>query len=246
MLVTGATSGFGEAIAHEFASHGYRIIITGRRQDRLIQVGKNLLKHQVDVFQLNFDVRNLSEVENAVSSLPKSWKSIDILVNNAGLALSKAKIQNGDVEDWNQMIDTNIKGLLYMSKSVLPLMTRGAHVINIGSIAGKEVYEGGNIYCASKHAVDALTKAMRLELAEEGIRVTQIAPGAAETEFSLVRFKGNESQAKNVYDGFKPLSAKDIAETAYFAASRPAHVCLNDIVIMPTAQPNSTTLFRKK
>jgi len=245
VLVTGASSGFGEAIGHEFAKHDCNIIITGRRLEKLKQVGQDIKRHGVEVLELNFDVRNQNEVLKAITELPEKWKSIDVLVNNAGLALSKSSIQNGVIEDWNQMIDTNVKGLLYTTKAVVPLMSSGGHVINIGSIAGKEVYQGGNVYCASKHAVDALTKAMRLELAAEGIRVTQIAPGAAETEFSLVRFKGNEDIAKAVYDGFEPLSAKDIAETVYFAASRPAHVCLNDIVIMPTAQPNSTTLFRK-
>lgn len=245
VLVTGATSGFGEAIAHEFGKNGFRTIITGRRQERLAQVSKDLVERGVEVFQLEFDVRSHSAVEKAIASLPEDWRTIDILVNNAGLALSKTNIADGDSQDWDQMIDTNVKGLLYTTKAVVRLMQSGGHIINIGSIAGKEVYSGGNVYCASKHAVDALTKAMRLELAPDGIRVTQIAPGAAETEFSLVRFKGDPEKAKNVYQGFQPLSAQDIAETAYFAASRPAHVCLNDIVIMPTAQPNSTTLVKK-
>ncbi|MFT6246822.1 MAG: NADP-dependent 3-hydroxy acid dehydrogenase YdfG, partial [Crocinitomicaceae bacterium] len=194
-----------------------------------------------------FDVRNQEEVARVVSELPQKIKDgIGILINNAGLAVGKGPIDNGIIDDWNRMIDTNVKGLLYVSNAVIPFLkaNKGGHIINIASIAGKEVYPGGNVYCASKHAVDALSKAMRIDLVSHHIKVTNIAPGAAETEFSVVRFKGDQSVADSVYDGFDPLQAIDIAETAYFAATRPAHVNLNDIVIMPTAQASSQVLFK--
>ena len=196
---------------------------------------------------MNFDVRNQEEVARVVSELPQKIKDeIGILINNAGLAVGKGPIDNGIIDDWNRMIDTNVKGLLYVSNAVIPFLkaNKGGHIINIASIAGKEVYPGGNVYCASKHAVDALSKAMRIDLVSHNIKVTNIAPGAAETEFSVVRFKGDQSVADSVYDGFDPLQAIDIAETAYFAATRPAHVNLNDIVIMPAAQASSQVLYK--
>ncbi|MCH2223458.1 MAG: SDR family NAD(P)-dependent oxidoreductase [Crocinitomicaceae bacterium] len=250
IFITGATAGFGEACAELFASNGFNLVITGRRHERLISLEKRLENnHGVDVITSSFDVRNEEEVNKAIDQLPsKLNKSISILINNAGLAVGKGPIDLGISEDWNRMIDTNVKGLLYVSKAVIPLLKQfdgHRQIINIGSIAGKEVYPGGNVYCASKHAVDALSKAMRIDLLPHNIKVTNIAPGAAETEFSVVRFKGNKTTADNVYDGFDPLIAKDIAETAYFVATRPAHVNINDILIMPTAQANSTTLLKK-
>lgn len=248
ILITGATSGFGEACARLFAENNWNLIITGRRKDRLDTLSKNLTSaFGVEVLTSNFDVRNQLDVQTAISEIPQLIKDkISILINNAGLAVGRGPIDSGVIEDWDRMIDTNVKGLLYVSNAVIPILkaNRGGHIINIGSIAGKEVYPGGNVYCASKHAVDALSKAMRIDLVSCGIKVTNIAPGAAETEFSLVRFKGNQSTADSVYDGFNPLLAIDIAETVYFAATRPPHVNLNDIVIMPTAQASSQVLFK--
>lgn len=248
VFITGATSGFGEACARLFAENNWNLVITGRRKERLEQLSSELIEKQgVDVLTLNFDVRNQPEVESIISGIPQTIKDkISILINNAGLAVGKGPIDGGLIDDWNRMIDTNVKGLLYVSNSVIPLLkaNNGGHIINIASIAGKEVYPGGNVYCASKHAVDALSKAMRIDLVSHKIKVTNIAPGAAETEFSVVRFKGDQSVADSIYDGFDPLTAIDIAETVYFAATRPAHVNLNDIVIMPTAQASSQVLFK--
>lgn len=243
ILITGATSGFGEAIARLFAQHPYRLIITGRRKERLAELAQEL---KAEVLPLCFDVRNFGEVEAALGTLPEEWRQIDVLVNNAGLAAGLSSIQEGSLEDWEQMLDTNVKGLLYVSKMVMPQMIarKTGHIINIGSVAGKEVYPNGNVYCASKHAVDALTKSMRMDLLPHNIRVTQVAPGLAETEFSIVRFKGDEARAKKVYEGITPLFAQDIAEIVYFAATRPAHVCLNDIVVMPTQQAAATLVHR--
>ncbi len=246
-LITGASAGFGKATAELFAANGWNIIICGRRKVRLEVLERHLKeKFGVDVISLSFDIRNNEEVKKAISSLTGKWKAIDLLVNNAGLAAGLSTIQEGSVDDWEQMIDTNVKGLLYMTRCVAPMMTerKQGHIINIGSIAGKEVYANGNVYCATKHAVNALTKAMRIDLLPHHIRVTQIAPGMAETEFSIVRFKGDE-RAKNVYKGIEPLRAEDIAETIWWVVNRPAHVNINDIVIMPTAQANSTTVIRK-
>lgn len=249
VYITGATSGFGEACARIFAANGYNLVLTGRRADRLVALEKQLeAEYGIDVHISCFDIRDQSAVAKAVEELPAATKSaIRILINNAGLAVGRGPIDEGLVNDWERMIDTNIKGLLYMSKEIIPLLKQNGrgHIINIASIAGKEVYPGGNVYCASKHAVDALSRAMRTDLLSFGIKVTNIAPGAAETEFSLVRFKGDQSTADAVYDGFEPLRAEDIAETVYFAATRPAHVTLNDIVIMPTAQASTTALFKK-
>lgn len=249
VLITGASAGFGEACAHIFAENGWDLIITGRRNERLVQLKHQLVeKYGIEVCVLNFDVRIENEVKDAIDSIPLDFKNgLKILINNAGLAVGRGPIQAGLSDDWNRMIDTNIKGLLYVSQAVIPLLISNkiGHIFNLGSIAGKEVYPGGNVYCASKHAVDALSKAMRIDLVEYGIKVTNIAPGAAETEFSLVRFKGDEATAKSVYEGFEPLMAKDIAETIYFVATRPTHVTINDLIIMPTAQASATVLHKK-
>lgn len=248
VLITGATAGFGEACARTFAKENWRIIITGRRGDRLTKLQNELeVKYKSEVHCLNFDVQIEQDVNEAIEKLNPEWKNIDVLINNAGLAVGKGAFDEGLSDDWNRMIDTNVKGLMYVTKALVPHLKKSsaAHIVNIGSIAGKEVYPGGNVYCASKHAVDALTKAMRIDLLPYGIKVSQIAPGAAETEFSLVRFKGDEEKAKAVYQGFDALQAEDIAETVWFVVSRPDHVCLNDIIIMPKAQANSSTLLKK-
>ncbi|MEO0403578.1 MAG: SDR family NAD(P)-dependent oxidoreductase [Bacteroidota bacterium] len=242
-LVTGATSGFGKAISLTLAKEGYRIIITGRRQQLLDEVSKEIESLNTRCLSLCFDVQDSNATRDALN-LPTEWSKIDVLVNNAGLALGREPIAIANEEDWDQMIDTNVKGLLRVSKAITPLMNKGGTVINIGSIAGKEVYPGGNVYCASKHAVDAITKALRMELASRNIRVSQIAPGAAKTEFSKVRFKGDQEKADAVYQDFDELTAQDIADVALFMVSRPSHVCLNDVIIMPTAQPNSRQIIR--
>jgi NADP-dependent 3-hydroxy acid dehydrogenase YdfG len=242
VLITGATSGFGKACAQLFGKNGYDLIITGRRKDRLDALETQLKSEfKIKVKSLNFDVRDQVETEKALNGLDAEWKKIDVLINNAGLAAGLSTIDEGNLDDWERMIDTNLKGLLYVSRIVLPWMknAKRGHVINIGSIAGKETYKFGNVYCATKHAVDSLTKAMRIDMLPYGIKVTGICPGAAETEFSVVRFHGDEQKAKNVYSGLTPLTAEDIAEIIYFAATRPAHVNINDIVITPTAQANT-------
>jgi NADP-dependent 3-hydroxy acid dehydrogenase YdfG len=247
IFVTGATSGFGEAIAETFAKNGWNIIINGRRKERLDELEHKLHdQYKVDVLQLPFDVRDKSAVKSAVESLAGDWKNIDILVNNAGLALGLSDIQAGNTDDWDTMIDTNVKGLLYVTRAVAPLMAarKQGHIINISSIAGKEVYPKGNVYCASKHAVDALSRSMRIDLLNDHIRVTSINPGMADTEFSLVRYKGDEERAANVYKGMTPLYAQDIADVAWFAATRPAHVCLNEIIVMPTDQATARDVLR--
>lgn len=247
-FITGATAGIGKASAELFAKNGYNIIITGRRKERLDEFSQYLKStYKIDVLALNFDVRNLNEVETVVSSIPDNWKNINVLLNNAGLAAGLSTIQDGNINDWERMIDTNIKGLLYMTRNIAPVMVKNGygHIINIGSIAGKEVYANGNVYCATKHAVDALSKGMRIDLLSHNIKVTAINPGMVETEFSIVRFNGDEERAKNVYKGLQPLLPEDIAETVYWVATRPAHVNINDIVIMPTVQANSTTTLRK-
>ncbi|MGL5682757.1 MAG: SDR family oxidoreductase [Marinifilaceae bacterium] len=245
-LITGVTSGIGEATAHKLAEVGYNLIITGRREDRLHKIAEELRKEEVEVLPLCFDVRNQAEVEDNIDSLPTPWKAIDVLVNNAGLAVGVTPIQEGVLDDWERMIDTNVKGLLYVTRVVAPLMVKRdkGHIINIASIAGKEVYPGGNVYCATKHAVDALSKAMRIDMVKHNIRVTNVAPGMVETEFSLVRYKGDEQAADRVYDGLEPLHAEDIADVIQFAVTRPAHVCLNDIVVMPTAQASARDVKR--
>ncbi len=242
VFITGATSGFGKACALKFAENGYTLILNGRRIERLLQLQEEIeTLHSSACHILAFDVRNKQEVFDAVDSLPEDWKQIDILINNAGLALGRDLFQDADIKDWDTMIDTNVKGLLYVSKAVIPLLIkrRKGHIINIGSIAGKQVYERGNVYCASKFAVDAISKSMRIDLLEHRIKVSAIHPGAAETEFSLVRFKGNEEAAKKVYEGIQPLTAKDVADTVYFMASLPEHVCINDLEITPLQQADA-------
>ena len=249
IMITGATAGFGKAIAVRFAKNGYNIIITGRRKERLDKLEKELLSNgKIKVLSLNFDVRNSDEVASVIGSLPTEWKAIDILVNNAGLAVGLDHIDTGNLDDWNRMIDTNIKGLLYVTRAVAPLMVlrNTGHIFNIGSIAGKENYENGNVYCATKSAVDSLTRSMRIDLLKNNIRVTQIAPGMAETEFSLVRFKGDEEKAKVPYKGIEALTADDIADVIYYCATLPAHVCINDLVITPTQQASVNYNFRKE
>jgi NADP-dependent 3-hydroxy acid dehydrogenase YdfG len=248
VLITGATSGFGEATAKLFAKNGHSLIITGRRAERLEKLSKELVAdYNVEVFPLCFDVQNSVEVEKAISSLPEKWQNIDVLVNNAGLASGYGTIQDGNIEDWDKMINTNVKGLLYVTKNITPLMIKRqkGHIINIGSTAGKEVYLNGGVYCASKHAVDAISKGLRIDLLEHGIKVTQICPGAAETEFSEVRFHGDKEKAKNVYNGYQPMSAEDIAELIYYSATLPAHLCINDLVVTSLAQANSFYINRK-
>lgn len=246
-LITGATSGIGKSTAILFAKNGYNVIITGRREDRLESLKQELeTKYKIKAHTLHFDIRRQQEVDEAINGLPDALKKIDVLVNNAGLAAGLAPINDGDTSDWERMIDTNVKGLLYMSRAVSRLMIgeQHGHIINIGSIAGKEVYANGNVYCATKHAVDALNKGMRIDLLPHHIHVTAVNPGMVETEFSIVRFHGDEDRAKKVYQGLQPLSPDDVAETVYWAASRPAHININDIVIMPAVQANSTTVLR--
>ena len=247
-LITGATSGIGKASAEIFAKHGYNLIITGRRKERLHALAEELIStYNINVQTLCFDIRKLDEVKTNIASLPIDFKQIDVLLNNAGLASGLSTIQDGDTDDWEKMIDTNVKGLLYITREVSQLMitNKKGHIINIGSIAGKEVYANGNVYCATKHAVDALNKAMRIDLLPHQIRVSAIHPGMVETEFSLVRFHGDEDRAKKVYEGLQPLTPQDIAETVFWVASRPAHVNINDIIIMPTVQANTTHTLRK-
>ncbi|MEQ8625429.1 MAG: SDR family NAD(P)-dependent oxidoreductase [Vicingaceae bacterium] len=247
-MITGATAGIGKATAALFAKEGYDLIITGRRVNRLAKLKESLEKsHAVEVLMLDFDVRNKAEVKEAINSLSERWKKIDVLLNNAGLAKGFSDIQEGDTDDWDVMIDTNIKGLLYVSRAIMPIMiaNKKGQIVNIGSIAGKEVYAKGNVYCSTKHAVEAITKAMRMDLLAHKIRVSAVCPGAVETEFSEVRFEGDKSRAKSVYDGYQPLKAEDIAEAVLFVCSRPAHVTINDLLIMPTAQANTSNLLRE-
>lgn len=242
VFITGATSGFGEACAYKFAQNNYDLILNGRRAERLEKLQKNLEdRYKTSCYLLPFDVQNQQAVFSSVNNLPEQWKQIDILINNAGLALGKDHFDKALLTDWDTMIDTNIKGLLYVSKAVVPFMVekKQGHIINLGSVAGKEVYEGGNTYCATKAAVDAISKAMRIDLLSHHIRVTAIHPGAAETEFAVVRFKGSEETAKRVYEGYHPLSAEDIADIIFYTASLPAHVCINDLVVTCTQQANS-------
>jgi NADP-dependent 3-hydroxy acid dehydrogenase YdfG len=242
ILITGATSGFGKAMAEKFASEGWNCIITGRRSDRLEALAKELqTRYAIQTLPLLFDVQNRDAVFAALSNLPDEWQNIDILVNNAGLALGRDSFENASLDDWDTMMDTNVKGMMYVTKAVLPYMTprKKGHIINMGSVAGKEVYKDGNGYCASKFAVDALSKSMRIDLLPHRIKVTAIHPGAAETEFAIVRFKGDETKAKQVYDGYTPLHPEDIADIAFYCASLPAHVCINDLVVTCTAQADA-------
>ncbi len=241
-LITGATAGFGKATAELLAANNYDLIITGRRENRLLALKERLEKeHEIQVTSLCFDVRDRKATEEALAGLNPDRRAVDLLVNNAGLASGKDLIQDGDIDDWERMIDTNVKGLLYVTRTVTPWMVeRGkGHIINIGSTAGKEVYARGNVYCASKHAVDALTKGLRIDLLGTGIKVTQIAPGAAETEFSIVRFHGDKEQAKKIYEGYEPMRAEDIAGLILMAVQLPPHLCINDLVVTSLAQANS-------
>ena len=270
IFITGATSGFGEACARKFAAAGAHLILTGRRKDRL-----EALKHELEnlasaaapsvpsapsaksasssdpasrsrVLTLNFDVQDRAAVFAAVASLPPEWRKIDILINNAGLALGRDYFDKANLEDWETMINTNVKGLLYVSRAVLPLLipSGDGHIINLGSVAGKEVYEKGNVYCGSKFAVDAISRSMRIDMLRHGIKVTAIHPGAAETEFSKVRFKGDEGQAKKIYEGYTPLSAEDVADAIFYCASLPPHVCINDLVITCKAQADAIYFYK--
>jgi len=248
IMITGATSGFGKATAVIFAKNGYDIIITGRRKERLDELEKELLSFgKIKVLSLNFDVRKWVEVTSVIGNLPEEWKAIDILVNNAGLAVGLDHIDAGNIDDWERMIDTNVKGLLYVTRAVAPLMVakNSGHIFNISSIAGKDIYENGNVYCATKSAVDSLSRAMRIDLLKHNIRVTNIAPGMAETEFSLVRFKGDKEKADAVYNGIDALKAGDIAEIIYFCATLPAHVCINDLAVSPTQQAGVGKVYKK-
>lgn len=245
-LITGATAGIGEATAVALATSGYNLILTGRRAERLETLKERIEQdHAVHVHTLVFDVQNSDEVSNAIESLTDEWRRIDVLINNAGLALGLGPIQDGSLDDWETMIDTNVKGLLYMTKEVVPLMQKGSHIVNLSSIAGKEVYPNGNVYCATKHAVDALNKGMRIDLVQKGIRVTGIYPGKVETEFSIARFHGDKQRADAEYEGYDPLVAEDIADAIVYAISRPAHVNINEMIIMPTAQANGTILHKE-
>jgi NADP-dependent 3-hydroxy acid dehydrogenase YdfG len=249
VMVTGATAGFGRATALIFARNGYDVIITGRRKERLEELEKELLNAgKIKVLSLNFDVRKPDEVNAAINKLPAEWKAIDILVNNAGLAVGMDHIDKGNIDDWERMIDTNVKGLLYVTRSVAPLMVvrNSGHIINIGSIAGKDAYENGNVYCASKAAVASLSKGMRIDLLQNNVKVTNIAPGMAETEFSLVRFKGDSDRANSVYKGIDALKGEDIANVIYFCATLPPHVCINDLELTPTQQASVFHNYRKQ
>jgi 3-hydroxy acid dehydrogenase / malonic semialdehyde reductase len=244
ILVTGASSGFGKAIATKFAAGGWNVILTARRKEKLTELAKALeTTYGIKTLSLTFDVQDKKAVFDNLQNLPAEWQAINILVNNAGLALGRDSFENANLEDWETMIDTNVKGLLYASKAVLPMLIKEkGHIINIGSTAAKEVYKDGNVYCASKHAVDAISKAQRIDLLPYQIKVTAIHPGAADTEFSVVRFKGDAEKAKAVYAGYTPLMAEDIADTVWYVANTPAHVCINDLVITCTAQANSMYL----
>ncbi len=246
-LITGATSGIGEACAKMFAQQGYHLILLARREHLLENLAQDLVNNYgVEVKKIQADVRDKENINYVLDTLTATWKNVDVLINNAGLSQGLEPIQNGCVEDWDTMIDTNVKGLLYVSKMVSNWMVsnKKGHIINIGSIAAKEVYANGAVYCATKHAVDALSKGMRIDLLPHGIKVTAIHPGMVETQFSIVRFKGDENRAKKVYEGFDPLVAQDIADAIWFAVSRPAHVNIDDMLIMPTAQATATQVNR--
>jgi 3-hydroxy acid dehydrogenase/malonic semialdehyde reductase len=248
VIITGATSGIGKATAFLLAKNSCSLILCGRRKNLLTALAQEIKSlYQVSIHVLNFDVRNKEEVFAAIESLPEAFKNVDVLINNAGLASGLSTIDEGVLDDWEKMIDTNLKGLLYATKAVLPLMPKNGdgHIVNIGSIAGKEAYINGNVYCATKAAVDNLSRGMRVDLAKFPIRVSAVHPGAVETEFSIVRFKGDEERAKKIYEGFENLVADDIAEAIWFVLSRPNHVNINELTIMPTAQPNATTIMRK-
>lgn len=253
VFITGATSGFGKACAEKFAAHGYDLILNGRREERLEEIKARLeKKFNIAVCLLPFDVRNRGKVFEAIESIPEEWQGIDILINNAGLALGRDYFDEADIDDWETMIDSNVKGLLYVSRAVIPYMVKhrasgglAGHIINLGSIAGMEVYEKGNVYCASKFAVDAISQSMRIDLLRHGIKVTNIEPGAAETEFGIVRFKGDEATAKQVYNGITALSAEDVADIIYYTTTLPPHVCINELVVTCTQQASAIYFNRK-
>lgn len=246
ILITGASSGLGKATAEKFAAEGWNLILTARRKEKLAVVVDDIeKKYGVKTLSLIFDVQDKKAVFEHLENLPKEWQAINVLLNNAGLALGRDPFEEANLEDWETMIDTNLKGLLYASKAVLPfIIAQKGHIINIGSTAGKEVYKDGNVYCATKHAVDAISKAQRIDLLQHQVKVTAIHPGAVETDFSLVRFKGDTTKADAVYAGYTPLKAEDIADTIWYVANTPEHVCINDLVITCTAQGNSTTIFK--
>ena len=249
ILITGATSGIGKASAIKFAAAKFDVIITGRRNERLTELKLQLEKeYGINVLPLCFDVQNRQAVNDAFANLPEQWQKIDILFNNAGLALGRDSFEDADMNDWETMMNTNVHGLLYVSKAVLPFMIaqQKGHIVNMGSVAGKEVYEKGNVYCASKFAVDAINKAMRIDLLKHNIKVTGIHPGAVETEFSLVRFKGQEETAKAAYTGLTPLTPEDIADTVFYCVNLPAHVCINDLVITCTQQAGTYYFYKKQ
>ena len=246
-LITGASSGIGEACAHLFAQQGYHLILLGRRENLLEKIAHHLAdKYAIEVKKIQADVRDKENINYVLETLPANWKNVDVLINNAGLSQGLDPIDKGDTDDWDTMIDTNVKGLLYVTKIVSNWMIpqQSGHIVNIGSIAGKEVYPNGNVYCATKHAVDALSKAMRIDLLPHGIKVTEINPGMVETEFSVVRFKGDEDRAKKVYENLEPLIADDIADAISYVVSRPKHVNINDMLIMPTVQATATIINR--
>jgi 3-hydroxy acid dehydrogenase/malonic semialdehyde reductase len=248
VFITGATSGFGRATAEKFAANGYDLILNGRREDRLEEVCRGLeTKYNIASMTLAFDVRDEKAVFDAIDNLPAEWKSIDILFNNAGLALGRDYFEEADLDDWNVMVDTNVKGFMYVAKAVSRLMAarKQGHIINMGSVAGKLVYEKGSVYCATKFAVDALNQAMRIDLLRHNIKVTGIHPGAAETEFSLVRFKGDKTTAKKIYDGLNPLTAEDVADIIYYCATLPPHVCINDLSVTCIQQADSIYFYRQ-
>ncbi|GAB3943270.1 SDR family NAD(P)-dependent oxidoreductase [Spirosoma harenae] len=246
-LITGATSGIGRATADAFADLSFRLILCGRRQDRLDEL-QEILSQKTEVTTLNFDVRNWVEVYESINTLPEEWQAIDILVNNAGNAHGMSAIQDGDIADWDQMIDGNVQGVLYVAKAVMPGMVerKRGHIVNLSSIAGKEIYANGAVYCASKAAVEAISTGMRLDLTQHGIKVTNIAPGAVETEFSMVRFKGDQERASKIYQGFTPLTPEDIADAIAYAVTAPAHVTIADMTILAGAQAGAMTIHRKQ
>jgi len=246
--ITGATSGIGEACAYKFAASGWNIVMTGRRADRLEKIAQYIRdRYGVQVLTQVYDVRNLEEVRKNIGALDADWSQVDVLVNNAGLAVGRGPIQEGAYDDWERMIDTNLKGLLYVTRELTPVMIRNGkgHIINIASLAGIEAYGGGNVYCATKHGVRALSRSMRIDLVQYGIKVSVVSPGAADTEFSLVRYKGNQELADKTYEGFEPLSGADVAESVFFIASQPKHVNIEEIFLLPTAQASSTVFHRE-
>lgn len=248
VFITGASSGIGKACAEAFAQHGANLILTARRFSIIKELSQSLKKkHKIKTFIAQLDVRNKEEVKKIVSSLPKEWKKIDILINNAGLARGFSDIDEGEIEDWDEMIDTNVKGLLYVSREILPLMVKRkkGHIINIGSIAGHFVYPKGNVYNASKFAVNAITRGMRFDLYEKEIKISTVDPGMVETDFSKVRFRGNKKRAKKVYEGMKPLTAEDIADAVLYCATRPPHINIDEIMMTPTAQASAIHIKRK-